>query len=78
MAGEIPEDNPVTTVWKADEDTLTREETHEKPVTRGTTWNIVQVKAEIVKNEGIAKIWTDKNISLQAIVDKWDVEKPKE
>ena len=69
MAGEI-DPNPITTVWETTQNTLTKKETHEKPVTKSTTWNMDEEQAKIDRYMANAQIWIDKCIPHQAAIDK--------
>lgn len=75
--GQEPGNNPLTTVWETTDNTLTRKETHEKPVTKGTTWNIKEQQAKIDKYMANAQIWIDKCEGPQAVIDKHTEEQNK-
>lgn len=73
---EIPEepidDNPITEVRKKVDDTLVIEQTHQKPVTKTTTYVIVELEAEIAKYEAVIAVWQSKIDPLQALVEEYN------
>jgi len=74
-----PDPNPVTTVWETTDNTLTKKETHERPVTKVTTYNVNQEQAEIDKIDGIIAQWEAKKQIRQQVIAKHTEEhnKPK-
>lgn len=69
--GEQPKnDNPVTTAWETTDNTITKKEKHQKPISKDTTWNIKEEQAKINKYKSNSEIWLDKCKGPQAIIDK--------
>lgn len=65
--------NPVTEVRTKTETSLVVERTHRDPVTATTTYNIVELEAEIAKLQGVVDLWQDKIDPLQAIIDEYNL-----